>query len=195
MPHSVSLSQVPTCLVSAPAKSYVSRGARGLSRLTFGVLSVALFASCAEEQAEEPKWMDVAEVQSELDEMSDFEIMNTEPFPSQVAEGRFVNVWANGLARSVYEDVHSDGQPTGGSLPPGAMIVRRIVDADGKWIKDTVLVRQPDGSNPDTQDLWFSETGADGKLRTEDLSATCFTCHAARPDHAFLFGVPLDYAR
>jgi len=169
--------------------------AAGAPRL-FAVLLVGAVAGCGEDDTQQAEWMDIDEVQSNLDTMSeDFQLMNTQPFPSQVAADRFINVWANELARSVYDDVHVDGEATGGRLPAGAMIVRELVDAEGQRVKYTVLVQQPEGSNPDTQDMWFSETGPDGKLRTDDLSATCFTCHAARPDHAFLFGVPLDYAR
>lgn len=168
-------------------------GARGL--VSLAVLSLA---GCAAETSDEeaPAVLeDRAQIQERLEGMDDeFRLMNTVAFPSTVADGRLINVWANELAQSVYENVHMDGDETGGRLPVGAMIVRELRQEDGTWVKDTVIVQREEGWNPSTQDMWFSETDENGELR-EDMSAACFTCHAGRGEHAFLFGVPLQYAR
>ena len=42
--------------------------------------------------------------------------------------------------------------------------------------------------------MGFSETDADGVLRSDSMSESCFGCHAGREGHAFLFGIPGDYA-
>jgi hypothetical protein len=184
-------------LQSVRVTSLSREGVGGVARLAAMLMAASVVGCGQDDDAPEAEYIDISEVQSELDELfaDDFQLMNTEPFPSQVAQGSFINVWANEIARSVYEDIHVDGEPTGGHLAAGAIIVREILEEDGTRVKNTVLVQQPEGSDPANQDMWFSDTGPDGKLGTDDLSATCFTCHAERPNYAFLFGVPTDFAR
>jgi len=142
------------------------------------------------------QWTEFTEVQAVLDDLpDDFTLMNAEPFPSEASEGRLLNVWANALAREAYDYVHIDGDAVGGKLPTGAMIVRELREADGTWVKYTVIVQQPEGSMPDSQDMWFGETDGEGTLQADVESVACFSCHAGRADFAYLYGVPTDYAR
>lgn len=122
----------------------------------------------------------------------ELELVNPEPFASRAVEGRFVRVWAS---PEVVDDYRLLPHVKPMSLPPGALIVRELSDADGVVVKLTALARGESGSNPAVGDLWFAATTLAGEPLVDPAGVPqigavpeCSGCHLTRQSNGFIYG-------
>jgi hypothetical protein len=123
--------------------------------------------------------------------------INATPFPSAVASGS-INVWVSGLGSEAYARVAFESNlATSVNLPPGALIVREVLDASGAVSAITLMLKGAPGYNPDLGDFWFGALNADGSPKHDASGAErlgklseCYGCHVPREAQGYLFGAP-----
>jgi hypothetical protein len=126
-----------------------------------------------------------------------FRAVSAKPYLSTAgAASSWINVWVSADAYAAYAAIAPEKKASRVELPPGALIVREVVAADGTVQKLTLMLKGPSGFNPELGDWWFAvtdPTGApgadDGGLELGRMDA-CYSCHLPRKDDDFLFGVP-----
>lgn len=115
-----------------------------------------------------------------------FTRINAKPYPSTL--GAFdINVYVRGDARE-YRGIHPDTAGTS-SIDVGTIIVREVLDANGRLSKLTLMAKGPRDYDPSLGDWWFAELGAVGRL------IDCHSCHIPRAGDDYLFGVPREAQR
>jgi len=130
----------------------------------------------------------------EAGRVAGFTKINAAPYASAV--GSFnINVFVNDGVRQ-YRQIHPDTTGTSVEMPIGSMIVRQVLDANGRVTKVTLMAKGPLGYDPTLGDWWFGVTDADG-VPLSDASGiqlgkltACHGCHIPRGKDDFLFGVP-----
>jgi len=123
-----------------------------------------------------------------------FTRINRAPYASTV--GAFnLNVYISQDART-YRRIHPETTGSGATLPPGTLIVRQVLDAQGQVAKVTLMAKQAAGYDPTLGDWWFGVTDPAG-VPLEDASGPqvgrmteCHGCHIPRAQDDYLFGVP-----
>ncbi|MGO8999221.1 MAG: hypothetical protein ACLQVI_38335 [Polyangiaceae bacterium] len=120
------------------------------------------------------------------------------PYPSVAAPGKMVDEWVSSLGSAEYAGIAPDGGAVTADLPPGATIIREVIDSSGSVSALTLLVKGPAGYNPAIGDWWWGVTDPDGVPAVGDAGlelgrlTQCYSCHVPRQAQDFLFGVPLD---
>ena len=123
--------------------------------------------------------------------------VNEWPFPSAVADGN-INVWVSGTGAVGYAEVAPTLQHEGGQLPAGTVIVREVLDRAGDVQTLTLMLKGPDGYNPELGDFWFGITDPAGTPLLDEATneprvgkmEACYGCHVPRADQGYLFGAP-----
>lgn len=123
-----------------------------------------------------------------------FTRINRAPYASTV--GSFhINVYVNQAARS-FRRIHPETTGSGIVLPPGTLIVRQVLDAQGQVTKVTLMAKQAAGYDPTLGDWWFGVTDPagvpldDGSGPQVGRRTECHGCHLPRAQDDYLFGVP-----
>lgn len=125
-----------------------------------------------------------------------FTRINRAPYASTV--GSFnINVYVNrNQDAHAYRRIHPETTGSGVVLPPGTLIVRQVLDAQGQVTKVTLMAKQAAGYDPTLGDWWFGVTDPTG-VPLEDASGPqvgrlvdCHGCHLPRAQDDYLFGVP-----
>lgn len=125
-----------------------------------------------------------------------FTRINRAPYPSAV--GSFeIDVYVNvNRDAHAYSRIHPETTGTGIVLPPGTLIVRQVLDAQGQVAKVTLMAKQAAGYDPTLGDWWFGVTDPAG-VPLQDASGPqvgrlveCHGCHLPRAQDDYLFGVP-----
>ncbi|WP_394841077.1 cytochrome P460 family protein [Pendulispora brunnea] len=130
-----------------------------------------------------------------------FTKVTSAPYPSAVTAGSKIEVYVTGPLDGPYSRISPDRSGSNAVMVPRTIIVREVLDANGKLTKITVMAKGLDGYNPALGDWYFGEfdprgnvlLDAKGKPRTGKLT-DCYGCHLPRAKDAYLFGVP-DSAR
>jgi hypothetical protein len=120
--------------------------------------------------------------------------INRAPYASTV--GSFdIDVFISQDARG-YRRIHPETTGSGVTLPPGTLIVRQVLDAQGQVTRITVMAKQAAGYDPTLGDWWFGVTDPAG-VPLQDASGPqvgrlteCHGCHLPRARDDCLFGVP-----
>lgn len=123
-----------------------------------------------------------------------FTQINRAPYASTL--GAFnLDVYISQDART-YRRIHPETTGSGVVLPPGTLIVRQVLDAQGQVTKVTLMAKQAAGYDPTLGDWWFGVTDPAG-VPLEDASGPqvgrmteCHGCHIPRAQDDYLFGVP-----
>jgi hypothetical protein len=123
-----------------------------------------------------------------------FTRINRAPYASTV--GSFdINVYLSQDARD-YRRIHPETTGSGVVLPPGTLIVRQVLDAQGQVTKVTLMAKQAASYDPTLGDWWFGVTDPTG-VPLQDSSGPqvgrlteCHGCHLPRAQDDYLFGVP-----
>jgi hypothetical protein len=128
---------------------------------------------------------------------SDFAPASARPFASELDPFPEVQLWVSAEAAAAYARIAPDQDGSGVVLPPGTIIVREVLGADGGVAKLTVMGKGPPGYNPAIGDWWFAVTAPDGTpLAADDGTPLvgrlekCVMCHEDRAADDHLFGVP-----
>ncbi len=160
--------------------------------------AIALFAvttaACSLEEVLPGTSEDLAKLSTYRSEMR----MVSNPYRSDLAPNPQVELWIDATSAAAYQRVRPDQKGANVDMPEGTVIVREVLDAQGKIAKLTVMGKGPLGSNPIVGDWWFavtSPTGTpleeNGQVLTGKL-AQCVSCHDARgAADDYLFGVPV----
>lgn len=118
------------------------------------------------------------------------------PYPSAAAAGSTIEEWVSSLGAAEYQRISPDGGAASAPLPPGATIVREVIDATGAVTALTLLVKGPPGYNPVIGDWWWGVTDPEGVPAVSDAGVElgrltqCYSCHLPRSSEDFLFGAP-----
>ncbi len=116
-----------------------------------------------------------------------FTKINVGPYVSTL--GAFdINVYVHGDNRQ-YRTIHPETTSTE-TMPIGTLIVREVLDADGKVAKLTMMAKGPAGYDPTLGDWWFGEATPDGVPMQVGRLTACHSCHIPRATEDYLFGVP-----
>lgn len=123
-----------------------------------------------------------------------FTQINRAPYASTL--GAFnLDVYISQDARA-YRRIHPEATGSGVVLPPGTLIVRQVLDAQGQVTKVTLMAKQAAGYDPTLGDWWFGVTDPAG-VPLEGASGPqvgrmteCHGCHIPRAQDDYLFGVP-----
>jgi hypothetical protein len=165
------------------------------------MLAFALLAGCMTTQAP-PPGRD-AELKGMLGSgafrTSSFRRINGAPYPSALtgATPTWVNVYADASFADGYATLTSATDDPALTVPPGATLVREVLDQTGKILKLTLMTREANGWFPGGGDFLFGVTDEHG-TPLEDASGdvewgpldTCGSCHQQRAHQGWLFGVP-----
>lgn len=127
---------------------------------------------------------------------SRYAMINASAYPTELSDTDVINVFVNESAASTYSQVHPESEGTGVRLPLGATIIREVL-RDGQLTKLTAMIKGPPGYFPEGGDYFYAVTSVDGsQILLDDQGAplagrleSCGTCHAARMQDDFLFGV------
>lgn len=123
-----------------------------------------------------------------------FSQINNDPYQSTL--GAFqINLYVRGDTRE-YRAIHPETTTSNSPIGVGTVIVREVLDAQGKVSKLTLMAKGPKGYDPTLGDWWFGEADpkgvalvAGGVVRLGRL-ADCHGCHVPRAAQDYLFGVP-----
>jgi hypothetical protein len=123
-----------------------------------------------------------------------------EPYASEVASGKQIDVWVSHDGWSQYLAVDPDVSGSGVEVPRGTIIVREVHAAAGVEGL-TVMARGDAGFNDGHGDWWYGvldidgwPTFAEGLPVMGTLVERCAACHAEqRPDDGYVFGVPAAF--
>ena len=124
-----------------------------------------------------------------------FAAVSQTAYPSAIAAAT-VNVWVTAADYAAYTRIAPDKSGSGSSLPPGAIVVREVLDANGAVAKVTLMAKGPAGYNPTVGDFWFGVIKPDGTPMVDNgvtqmgKVQACFGCHVPRASDGYLFGVP-----
>jgi hypothetical protein len=119
-------------------------------------------------------------------------------YPSDLVPDTDIDLWVSAEAAPTYAWISPDAEGSGKALPIGALIVRQVLDADGRVAKLTLMEKSVPEDNPTVGGWLFAVTDPAGVPLVEDgevLSgalAQCASCHQARASDDYLFGVPAD---
>lgn len=120
--------------------------------------------------------------------------IDTRPFASAIAPVD-VNCYAAGDV-ATYREIHPEQDGRGVHVAVGTVIVREVLDDNGKVEKLTVMAKQGAGYDTSLGDWWFGVTDPQGfPLRDDGGNAMlgrlteCHGCHEPRAADDFLFGV------
>lgn len=176
---------------------------RGLLALTIPFAACLLF-SCAEEpgaggssEAGAPSVAGAAtdaEIEAMAARYATFARMNRVPFRTGAHQGNaLVNVYASPNAADVYQSVTDGTFAKGASLPPGAMLVKEMLDPSGGAPILTVMYKKAAGYDPSNGDYWYGRLAADGTPTRADFVGKvgfCVECHAGAAGTDRAWGVP-----
>ena len=124
-----------------------------------------------------------------------FAAVSQTAYPSAIAAAT-LNVWVTAADYAAYTRIAPDKSGSGSSLPPGAIVVREVLDGSGAVAKVTLMAKGPAGYNPMVGDFWFGVTTPDGAPMVANgvtqmgKVQSCFGCHVGRASDGNLFGVP-----
>jgi hypothetical protein len=190
---------------------HAARGLRAAERMrcTVAVAAVVLAAGCTGQleagmaapdaaplPAPDARSMDAVDrlMIGEAANVGAFTRINRAPYGSTV--GSFnLDVYVSQAARS-YGRIHPETTGSGVSLPPGTLIVRQVLDAQGQVTKVTLMAKLAAGYDPTLGDWWFGVTDpagvplVDGAGPQVGRLTDCHGCHLPRAGDDYLFGVP-----
>ena len=124
-------------------------------------------------------------------------VFNDTPYRSATHGNRYVNNFANGMARG-YSKMENAGV-----MPPGAVLAKDsfTVTNEGKVFGAPLFIMEKlaAGVSPNTADWRYVMILADGSLfgdsrgQNADQVEFCHGCHAQKADQDYLFFVPREY--
>jgi hypothetical protein len=162
------------------------------------ILVMPLLAACGLDPIDDQAWDDPYD--AELPYREGFRRVNSAPFTTQLGSGSLIDVWVSARAAGEYSKVLLDGAGSNVSLPVGTVIVREVLDENREIKTLTLMIKNEPGYYPGGGDYWYGVADPDGTIRSDDAGnllmgrlETCGSCHAARPNDDFLFGVPSAY--
>ncbi len=127
----------------------------------------------------------------------DWKRYNTSPYLSSTHGNRFINNYANGLAKGY------DAMTAETDMPAGAAFAKDsfIVQSDGTVLPGRLFIMEKldVGQSPETGDWRYLFIETDGTVigdshgRSPARAAFCHTCHKIRSNRDFLFFVPPGY--
>ena len=74
------------------------------------------------------------------------------PYPSSAVPGAWIDEWVSTSAYAIYSQVRPDQTGSNVVVPEGTTVVRAVVDQQGTPSELTVMVKGPQGYNPDLGD-------------------------------------------
>lgn len=161
--------------------------------LSFALLT-NLTAACSLDEVLPGDGEDLAKLSTYRSEMR----LVSVPYRSDLAPNPQIDLWIDSTSAAAYQRIRPDIKGSKIHLPEGTVIVREVLDAQGKIAKLTVMGKGPLGSNPVIGDWWFAVTTPTGTPLEENgqvLSgklAQCVSCHDGRgAQDDYLFGVPV----
>ncbi|MCB9752929.1 MAG: hypothetical protein H6713_23485 [Myxococcales bacterium] len=105
-----------------------------------------------------------------------------------------VNYWVQPEHEVEYRSIDPATHTPELSFPVGTIMVKEHLDAMGEFAGLTVMAKAEPGYNPDQNDWWFANIGADMGVNESGKIGYCFSCHdgngTAPTD--YLYGVPAD---
>lgn len=117
------------------------------------------------------------------------------PYASSLAGVGNIMMYVSQDARA-YRQIHPETTGSGVVIPPGTLIVRQVLDAQGQVTKVTLMAKQAAGYDSTLGDWWFGVTDPMG-VPLQDANGPqvgrltdCHSCHIPRAQDDFLFGVP-----
>ncbi|HEX3763693.1 MAG TPA: hypothetical protein VHW23_33580 [Kofleriaceae bacterium] len=132
---------------------------------------------------------------SEAANVGAFTPVSRRPYMSSISGAGNISVYINQDART-YRQIHPETTGSNVTLPPGTLIVRQVLDAQGQVTKVTLMAKQAAGYDPTLGDWWFGVTDPTG-VPLQDANGPqvgrmtdCHGCHIPRAQDDFLFGVP-----
>jgi hypothetical protein len=126
----------------------------------------------------------------------DYPQIDRAPYRSSL--GAFdVNVYVSPDAAAGYTGIDPDRHGSRAAMPPGAVVVRQVLDPGGAVEKLTIMAKRAAGYNPMCGDWWFGVTDPVGNVLDDPSGVpqvgaltACASCHIPRAGDDYLFGVP-----
>lgn len=128
-----------------------------------------------------------------------WQLYNTAPYLSATHGNRYVNNYANGLAKEY------DALAKGVRLPKGSVLAKDsfTVTADGKVFPGALFVMEKlaEGASPDNADWRYVMIMPDGSLFGDSMGdgademTFCHACHKVKANRDYLYFVPKKYRR
>ena len=146
--------------------------------------------------APDARSMDAVDLQMirEARRVGAFQRVDRAPYLSSVA-GATIDVFISQDARD-YRRIHPETTGSAVTMPPGTLIVRQVLDAQGQVTKVTLMAKQRAGYDPTLGDWWFGVTDPAGQPLSDASGpqvgrlTECHGCHLPRAQDDYLFGVP-----
>lgn len=130
----------------------------------------------------------------------DFTRSTKQPFLSEIAADKLIEVWISPEAAAEYSRVLLDGEGSGVKIPEGTVIIREVRDTGGTVESLTLMVKGAPGYFPGGGDWWYGVADPDGQIRLDASGEPrmgrledCGGCHLSRPQDDYLFGIPSGY--
>jgi hypothetical protein len=125
-----------------------------------------------------------------------FQHVNRDGYETGLGTGAIIDVYVSANGFAPYATIAPETQGTGAEVPEGTLIVREVKETSGAVKSLTLMYKGPKGYNPDLNDFWFGVTDPDGTPVVQDGKprlgklTDCYSCHLARSQDGYLFGVP-----
>jgi len=127
-----------------------------------------------------------------------FQHVNRDSYETALGTGASIDLYVSSNGFAPYATIVPEADGSGAEVPEGTLIVREVKEASGAVKSLTLMYKGPRGYNPDLDDFWFGVTDPagvpvqqDGKPRVGKLT-DCYSCHLARAQDGYLFGVSAD---
>ena len=138
--------------------------------------------------------LDDAAIEAESASYASFARMNVRAYPTRQHLGNSnVNVFANALAAPIYRTLDF-GIPADGRIafPPGAMMVKEMLDGSGTATVLTVMYKKAPGYDPAHGDWWYGRLDLHGTPTDPAYAGRvdfCVGCHTGAAASDFAWGV------
>lgn len=110
------------------------------------------------------------------------------PIPGEVhGLADTMDIFVSADVEADYRTITRDNPESSVVFAERTVLVKEQYDADGAFNSFTVMVKGPDGQNPDVGDWWFGFAGEDGVVA--EGPAACGECHQGRPDSDYVYGL------
>ena len=126
--------------------------------------------------------------------------INRIPVISSLNQFQLINTYLSPQATNEYQQISPDLSGTNPNLSEESIIVREVFDLQTQKTKLTVMIKGPEGYNPEVGDFYFAVLNEQGEFledadgsRQSGTMPDCAVCHIARGEDGYLFGVSEIY--
>lgn len=122
-----------------------------------------------------------------------FTKINQTPYPSEVSQNKFLDVYVNNDATHSYTQIEPEKNDSFSDLSPGDTIIREVWNTEQQLEKYTLMIKMERGYYPEGGDFLYATVSTDGEIENSGKLDECSVCHIPRESDGYLFGVPGEF--